>query len=1109
MRNSLTSAVISSSKYEAVLFDMDGVVTKTAQLHASAWKETFDKFLKSRGGESDFVPFDIESDYLQYVDGKPRYQGVASFISSRHIDLPEGKAQDKPGFNSIHALGNLKNSIFLKKIQLGKVEVYETTLALIHALKKSGAKVAVITASENGRQILKAAGIENVFDAVVDGVDAHTLGLRGKPFPDTFLHAAQELNVEEGNAVVIEDAEAGVEAGRLGQFGLVIGVNRANHRDALIKHGADLVVDDLDEVELAGTKKELASYAVADLGVSDESWSLVFDEYDPSLVGRREALCMLGNGYLACRAASCESVANEIHSPGSYLAGVYDRSLYSSETTSFEYEDLVNIPNWTLLQFKIEDDNWFSIDKVELQKWRQELNLREGILYRFLEFTDKKGRQTAVAERRFVHMRSTHICGIELTFTALNWDGRLTVRSAIDGSVSNIGTRLYSNMGKAHLASLSSEADKNGLFVLVKTRQSNVEIAVCASTYILIDGHEQKGTPNSYAHNGVARNDYELELKRNVRVQVQKMVAVYSSKDFAIASPEAAAKNLVLGRKSSFDLLVEEQKEAWHQLWRRFDLAIETDDVNSRKDISLLLHLHSFHVLQTVCINSVDLDVGVPARGWTEGYQGHVFWDDLFCFPFVNLRLPEVTQSLLKYRYRRLDAAREIARQRGAKGACFPWQSGSSGREETPAAIWYPTRNEWVPDYSHMQIHVNAAIVMDVWQYYQVTGNLEFLYAYGAELVMEIARFFSSIAIWNKDRERFELHGVVGPDEYHVKYPGSEHPGINNNAYTNVMASWCLCRALELIKIIPEDRCDELLERLNVSEEEVAQWNSMSAKFFVPFGESGFIEQFEGYEKLEEFPFYKDEKLDMNKLDKVFGHEGGTFNKYKVSKQADVLMLFYLFSTEELKEIFQHLGYDFDTEAFDLNVDYYIKRTSNKSTLSRVALSWVLSRIDRKNSLKLLSALRNASGENKDAAVVEGKMQMDPEHVGASWGLFREALSSDYMDIQGGTTPEGIHLGAMAGTVDIVQRCYTGMVTRDDVLWLNPNLPKGINRLSFRIQYRHQSVKVDICQRKILVTAGHSSADAIKVGSKDVVELRSGQTVVFDVKTGEVESQHQ
>ncbi|MBX9695771.1 MAG: hypothetical protein K2Z81_25525, partial [Cyanobacteria bacterium] len=360
---------------------------------------------------------------------------------------------------------------------------------------------------------------------------------------------------------------------------------------------------------------------------------------------------------------------------------------------------------------------------------------------------------------------------------AHNWSGRLTVHAALDGTVQNLGSRMYSLMERKHLSALQNSADRDSLFLVVQTKQSEIHIAEAARIKLKLNDEEFEAAHREIIEPDYVAQELEIDLLAGDSVKVQKLVAVFSSRDFAISEPGLAARE-ALKKAPDFEKLLGEQIETWRQLWRRFDLSMETDDLNSKMQISLLLHLHSFHVLQTTFSNSIDLDVGVPARGWSEGYQGHVFWDDLFFFPFLNLRMPEVTQSLLKYRYRRLDAARQIALDMGAKGARFPWQSGSDGREETPDVLWYPKANRWVKDYSHLQIHVNAAIAFDVWQYYQVTGNLEFMYAYGAEMIFEIARFFASVARYNAERQRYEIHGVVGPDEYHVAYPDSTQAGI-------------------------------------------------------------------------------------------------------------------------------------------------------------------------------------------------------------------------------------------------------------------------------------------------------------------------------------------
>ena len=197
-----------------------------------------------------------------------------------------------------------------------------------------------------------------------------------------------------------------------------------------------------------------------------------------------------------------------------------------------------------------------------------------------------------------------------------------------------------------------------------------------------------------------------------------------------------------------------------------------------------------FHLLQTVSEHTIDLDVGVPARGLHgEAYRGHIFWDELFVFPFLNLRFPELTRALLRYRVRRLPEARQAARAAGYRGAMYPWQSGSDGREETQRLHLNPRSGRWLPDNSHRQRHVNAAVAWNVWQYYQATGDLDFLAAYGAEMLLEIARFWASIATYNRALDRYEICGVMGPDEYHDGYPDRDEPGLDNNAYTNVMAA--------------------------------------------------------------------------------------------------------------------------------------------------------------------------------------------------------------------------------------------------------------------------------------------------------------------------------
>jgi beta-phosphoglucomutase family hydrolase len=250
MRATEVRKTILRERFDAVLFDLDGVITDTAKVHASCWKKMFDNFLRKRAEEKHvaFEPFDIQEDYAKYVDGKLRYEGVRSFLEARGIDLPFGDPSEPPGFESVTKLGNLKDQMVKEVIDAEGIKVYEDSVALLRHLRHQGFRTSLVSASKNAQAVLQIAGIADLFDARVDGEVADRLRLPGKPAPDTFLEAARQLGSEPSRAVVIEDALSGVRAGRNGGFGLVIGVARKGNQEALKNEGADVVVEDLREL---------------------------------------------------------------------------------------------------------------------------------------------------------------------------------------------------------------------------------------------------------------------------------------------------------------------------------------------------------------------------------------------------------------------------------------------------------------------------------------------------------------------------------------------------------------------------------------------------------------------------------------------------------------------------------------------------------------------------------------------------------------------------------------------------------------------------------------------------------------------------------------------
>jgi trehalose/maltose hydrolase-like predicted phosphorylase len=811
----------------------------------------------------------------------------------------------------------------------------------------------------------------------------------------------------------------------------------------------------------------------------DPAWTLVYEGFDPEQEGHREALLTLGNGRFATRGCVPEASADEVHYPGTYVAGGYNRLVSEIAGRSVVNEDLVNLPNWLPVGFRPAGGRWLRWSELELLDYRAELRMREGLLVRLYRVRDPEGRETALAEERIVHMGRPRVAALRYRITPENWKGPVEISSSIDGSVTNGGVARYRQLASKHLEVIDRGAvAPGGIFLTARTVQSRLEVVVAARTRVFRDGERLEVDLGRREEAERIEQRGRLELSEGEGVTLEKVVALCTSRDHAVSEASHDAR-LMVTSLGDFEELRDEHAQEWTTLWRRFDLELGPQWEENRERAEeraglartqLTLRLHVFHLLQTCSQNTVDLDVGVPARGLHgEAYRGHIFWDEVFIHPLYDLHLPEIARSLLLYRHRRLEMARRNATEAGFEGALFPWQSGSNGVEETQVLHLNPMSGEWGPDHSRLQRHINAAVAYNIWRYHHATGDLQFLRLYGAEMLLEIARFWSSAASFDPERERWVIRGVMGPDEYQEKYPEAEAGGIDNNAYTNVMAVWCLEVALESLDVVGGPRAGELRRRLHLSDGELDRWRSIVRRMFVPFLPDGVIEQFEGYRHLEEFDWegYAERYGDIQRLDRILEAEGDSTDRYKASKQADVNMLFFLLSREELSRIFDGLGYAFDDDSMRRTVEYYRRRSSHGSTLSRVVYASVLNLIDRD----------------------EG------------WRLFQEALRSDLDDIQGGTTSEGIHLGAMAGTVDIVLRRYAGVtVTRREVCF-EPEFPPQGSGLRFRVEHRHQWIEGRLDPDRLVLTLDESAPRAVPVrvhGKR--ARLRPGEPREFDLR---------
>jgi len=797
-------------------------------------------------------------------------------------------------------------------------------------------------------------------------------------------------------------------------------------------------------------------------------WVLVYEGFDSLHEGLREALCTLGNGYFATRGATAESRADGIHYPGTYVAGCWNRLRDEVAGQSVDNESMVNLPNWLPVTIAIEGGDWLTLDQVEVLTQRQELDLRRGILTRWLRYRDAQGRLTGLTQRRFVHMQRAHLAGMETKVKAENWSGRLRIRTGIDGTVQNAGVDRYRKLASDHLVPVTQEsAGPDTVVLTVETSQSRVRIAEAARTRVRCAGQPCDVQRQVRTAPGLVEEELTVAVEAGQEVTVEKVVALHTGRDWAVSEPGEAALT-ELERAQSFEDLLDGHVLAWAQLWERFHTSLEGGP-QAGEEASLTVRLYLFHLLQTLSTHTVEADAGVPARGLHgEAYRGHVFWDELFVLPVMTLRSPGLTRSLLSYRYRRLPSARAAAQACGLTGALYPWQSASDGSEVSQLIHLNPLSGRWLPDVSRLQRHAGLAVAFTTWHYYEATGDLDFLQEEGAEMILEIARYWAALATHDEELDRFVIRGVMGPDEFHTGYPGAEDEGLDNNAYTNVMAVWVLRRALDVLEALPVRRRVELTESLGLRRSEVRLWQELVRKMFVPF-HLGVISQFEGYGDLEELDWdsYRQRYGNIQRLDRILEAEGRSVNGYQASKQPDVLMLFYLLSADELRDLLDDLGYPLEPEVIPRTIEYYLSRTSHGSTLSALVHAWVLARAHRDKSLE----------------------------------YFRLLLESDVADVQGGTTAEGIHLAAMAGSVDLLQRCFTGLETRGGVLRFNPQWPQELGTFTCRLRFRQHDIIVRISSERLRISAVSGDVPEIQVACLDKwLTLRPGKSVEFELQ---------
>ena len=1009
--------------FDAVIFDLDGVITQTALTHAGAWKNMFDEYLKEREKKHDepFREFTHAGDYLPYVDGKPRYKGVESFLNSRGIDIPFGSPDDDPSMETVCGLGNRKNEAFNEILEKEGAKVYESTVDLLNELRDAGIRLGVASSSKNCKPVLESVNLLDYFETRVDGVVSAELGLQGKPEPDIFTVAADNLGVGYDRSVVVEDAVSGVQAGRKGNFGFVIGVARENNILELQTNGADVVVEDLEELGGIAGIEDWFSH-----GLKEDMWKLTYRDYDPVRERSREALMTVGNGYFGTRGAIEELDANPVNYPGTYMAGLFNRMESEVGERIVVNEDFVNAPDWLLLTFRIDSERWFNPNKTEIVEMNRSLDLRNGLLTRRLVVEDEQGRETLIESRRMASMADKHLAAAEYVVTPLNYRARITIRSGMNADVINDGVKRYRQLNQDHLHNQDRGADGTLSWVSAGTRQSGIKVAQAALLKAGLNGKEIDVSCRHKKTKGRVDTTFSLEMEEGDTIRIQKLACLCNSIDGRHPDPMQYVRDRA-SKLESFDELLSESSAVWESIWNIAGIDLSGDRLAQK-----LLRLHIYHLMVTTSTHNVDIDFGIPARGLHgEAYRGHIFWDELYILPFYCLHFPDVARSVLMYRYRRLDAARDYAREHGYSGAMFPWQSGSDGTEETQVVHLNPVSGEWGDDYSSLQRHISIAVAYNIWTYYNITGDIEFIESYGAEMFLEICRFWASKTEYNERTGRYEISRVMGPDEFHEKLPGADEGGLKDNAYINIMVVWLFNRAFDILDAMGSNSREKVPAKIGLTKEELKKWHDEVKRMNLVISDDGIISQFDGYFELEELDWdaYREKYGNIYRLDRLLKAEGKSPDAYKLSKQADLLMSFYNIGEQAVTNIVETLGYTLPEDYLERNFDYYLSRCSHGSTLSRVV--------------------------HASVAVLLGRKEL-------AWNMYNEALQSDYTDIQGGTTAEGIHTGVMGGTVLMAMTAFGGVNLQGGKIRIDPSLPEHWKELKFSFSFRGNIFKVII-----------------------------------------------
>jgi alpha,alpha-trehalose phosphorylase len=1050
----------SVAQYNAALFDLDGVLTPTIILHKAAWKELFDDALPAS------VPPYTEQDYFTYVDGKPRYDGVASLLQSRNIELPWGSPGDDSEAQTVCGLGNRKNAVFEKLLHEQGIAAYDDVVDVLRHLKAAGLYLAVVSSSRNAVEVLETAGIIGFFDRIVDGTVRSEQDLRGKPAPDTYVYAAKMLGIAPDQAVVIEDALSGVAAGSSGGFGLVIGVDRGVGRDQLLKSGADIVVTELAQMidgsyvhdygrvydperigdPLSEIRNPVHPWAFVEVGPPNEQSGTLFS---------------LSNGAIGIRGAGDDQRRLGF---GTFLSGYHETFPIRHAEGAYGYAQvgqvIQGVPDAT--------DYHFLIDGVPLEhpvNCAQQVDFRTGIAQEHREY-QVEDLLVQIDIERMVCLFNAHLAVSNLTVRVNKPGTELIVRveapannDLFDMQHSDDPRKMEQLLeGGLHEVERPPIEEAMGPAELHAYRCVNSHMGMAMGSLQTIDGR-----PTGTSFNVVASHDEPAHATRYIAYHTDPVSGQGIRKGLVL--PESRSQNTdELIRRCEATLrdaaalgesaLLDRQREWLDAFWKDSDIEVALDSDRVKADgkptaagpdsdsaaaddangadstpagsagaqtgteVGTLTSAESDNAMLGERIQQIIrwelfqlaqttafVPNGVAAKGLSgSGYSGHYFWDtETFVLPFLTYTRPDQARDALSFRHRMLPAARKRAAAMSVDGALFPWRT-INGEE---ASAFFPA--------STAQYHIDADIAYAVMQYVGVSGDWDYLGEEGIDILVETARMWADLGRFGKDG-RFHINCVTGPDEYTTL--------VDDNFYTNAMAQFNLSAAADALEHF--DHSDPRLaakirQRLHIRPDELGNWRSAASAMSLPQDpETGLHLQDSQFLHRVPWNFEREAARPL-----LLHYHPMEIYRHQVLKQTDTVLALFMLSS--------HFSLDEKKTDFDV----YDPLTTGDSTLSLATQAIIAAEVGYRDK---------------------------------AYAYFLKSLFTDVADLHYNTS-DGIHLAAAGGIWGVLVDGFGGL--RDsggETVCIDPRLPHPWRSMRYRIAVHGSKFEVLVTRDDVSVT---------------------------------------